>query len=407
MDSINQVEYWPIERLIPYARNARTHSDDQVDQIAESINAYGFCNPILVDPEGEIIAGHGRLLAARKLNLQQLPVIVLRRLSPSQKRALRLADNKLALNAGWDLDLLRDELEELANQKFPMLSIGFSDAELDELLTQTTGKGDPDDTPPLAQKATTVPGDTWKLGAHRLLCADATKTDNLNRVLQGERADLVFSDMPYNVDYIGKGASQMKMANDNLGSDFGSFLDKACQSILSVSGGAIYLCMSSSELHRLYTAFTNAGGHWSTYIIWAKDLFTLGRSDYQRQYEPILYGWPEGTKRFWGGARNQGDVWCVERPHVNDLHPTMKPVALVERAIENSSRKSDVVLDPFAGSGTTMIACERTGRRACSVEIDPLYVDVAVKRWEAYTGKQACLESSGAGFAEVTREGAA
>jgi DNA modification methylase len=402
-----QVEYWPIERLIPYARNARTHSDDQVDQIAESIAAFGFCNPILVDLEGEIIAGHGRVLAARKLNFQQVPVIVLKHLSPSQKRALRLADNKLALNAGWDPDLLRHELKELANQEFDLPSIGFNEEELEELLAQTTSRADPDDAPALKQKATTIPGDLWKLEGHRLLCEDATKTDSLNRVLQGERAELVFSDLPYNVDYIGKGSSQMKIANDNLGSDFGSFLDEACRSILSVSGGAIYLCMSSSELHCLYTAFTNAGGHWSTFIVWAKNLFTLGRSDYQRQYEPILYGWPEGTKHYWGGARNQGDVWWVERPQVNDLHPTMKPVALVERAIENSSRKSDVVLDPFAGSGTTMIACERTGRRACSVEIDPLYVDVAVKRWEAYTGKHACLESSGVNFAEVTRERAA
>jgi DNA modification methylase len=206
------------------------------------------------------------------------------------------------------------------------------------------------------------------------------------------------------VDYSGKRPDRMTITNDNLGAEFGNFLQAACRSMLSVSAGPLYLCMSSSELHRLYAAFTEAGGHWSTYIIWAKSLFTLGRSDYQRQYEPMLYGWREGAKHFWCGARDQGDVWLVDKPRVNDLHPTMKPVELVERAIENSSRKSDVVLDPFAGSGTTAIACERTGRQARLIEIDPRYSDVTVRRWQAYTGQIAYLQPGGRCFEEVASE---
>jgi DNA modification methylase len=212
------------------------------------------------------------------------------------------------------------------------------------------------------------------------------------------------SDFPYDVDYTGKTRSRMKMVNDNLGEAFGNFLKAACQVILAVSQGAIYISMSSSELHRLHTAFTECGGHWSTYIIWAKNTFTLGRSDFQRQYEPMLYGWREGAKHYWCGARDQGDVWFIDKPRVNDLHPTMKPVALVERAIENSSLKGDVVLDTFAGSGTTLIACETTGRTACLVEIDPRYVDVIVRRWQAFTGCQAYLSNDHRSFDQVAAE---
>lgn len=406
---ILQIESWAIERLIPYARNARTHSDAQIAQIAASIAEFGFNNPVLVDPEGGIIAGHGRVLALRQLAYRHVPVIVLSHLTPNQKRAFMLADNQLALNAGWDEQRLRLELESLVQQDFDLSLTGFEEQELQRLLAQQEQLRltDPDDAPAPQKQAITLPGDLWHLGPHRLLCADATEPESLPRVLNGARCDLVFTDLPYNVDYTGKGPGKMKIANDNLGADFGRFLEAACHCILSVSAGPIYLCMSSSELHQLYTAFRDAGGHWSTYIIWAKNLFTLGRSDYQRQYEPILYGWREGAKHYWCGARNQGDVWFVDKPRVNDLHPTMKPVELVERAIENSSRKGDVVLDPFGGSGTTLIACERTGRQARLVEIDARYVDVTVRRWQAYTGQKAYLEPGGRSFEEVTVERAA
>ena len=243
------------------------------------------------------------------------------------------------------------------------------------------------------------------MGSHRVLCGDGTSLEDLHRVLEDKPCDLVFTDPPYNVDYAGKTASQLTLQNDNLGDGFGDFLEAACRAMLAVSQGPLYICMSSGELHRLYAAFTSSGGHWSTYIIWAKNTFTLGRSDYQRQYEPLLYGWREGEKHFWCGARNQGDVWMIDKPRVNDLHPTMKPVELVERAVENSSRPGALVLDPFAGSGSTAIACERTGRQARLVEIDPRYVYVIVQRWQTYTGQEAHREQDGLSFDEIAHAG--
>jgi ParB-like chromosome segregation protein Spo0J len=328
-------QVWPIDRLLPSARNARIHSDAQVAQIAASIAEFGFLNPILIDPEGEIIAGHGRVLAARKLGLSQLPVIALAHLDDNQKRAFRLADNQIALNAGWDLEMLRLELEALEKEDFNLQITGFEEEELRRLLAEMEPQtlADPDQAPEPQPEAVTSPGELWQLGSHLILCGDARTDQDLDRVLQGRKSELIFTDLPYNVDYTGKNPAQMKLANDNLGEQFGEFLRAACRSLLRVSQGAIYICMSSGELHHLHSAFQQAGGHWSTYIIWAKHTFTLGRADYQRQYEPILYGWRQGNKHHWCGDRNQGDVWLIDKPRANDLHPTMKPVELVERAI--------------------------------------------------------------------------
>ena len=196
----------------------------------------------------------------------------------------------------------------------------------------------------------------------------------------------------------------MKLANDNLGGGFGAFLRSACDAMLAVSQGPVYICMSSSELPRLHSAFCDAGGHWSTWIVWAKNTFTLGRSDYQRQYEPILYGWREGAKHYWCGDRSQSDVWLVDKPVRNDLHPTMKPVELIGRALRNSSRPGDVVLDPFGGAGSTLVSCENLGRKARLIEIDPRYVDVSVRRWQDYTGSKAFLDGDGRSFAEIATE---
>ena len=401
-----QIEGWRIERLIPYARNARVHSDAQVAQIAASIAEFGFNNPVLTDPEGGIIAGHGRVMAARKLNYTHVPVITLGHLTPNQKRAFMLADNKLALNAGWDDDMLRLELEALAAQDFSLELTGFDEQELQNLLAEVGEVSllDADEAPEPQARAVTVPGDLWILRNHRVLCGDGTRGEDLARILEGKHCDLVFTDLPYNVDYCGKAPSKMKLANDNLGAEFGNFLQAACRAMLEVSKGPLYVCMSSGELHRLYAAFTQSGGHWSTYIIWAKNTFTLGRSDYQRQYEPILYGWPEGTKHFWCGDRDQGDVWFVDKPHRNELHPTMKPVALMERAIENSSQPGNLVLDPFAGSGSTAMACETTRRHARLVELDALYVDVIVRRWQTFTGRTAVLNQDDRSFDEIASE---
>ncbi len=392
-----QIEKWPVERLIPYARNPRTHTEEQVAQIAASIAEFGFVNPILVGAGGIIIAGHARLAASRKLGLTDVPVIVLDYLSEAQRRALVIADNQLAIRgASWDEDMLRVELESLKESDFDLDLVGFTDEELKQFLAEPEqtreGLTDEDAVPDEPEQAITKPGDLWILGGHRLLCGDATQMADVERVMGGGLADMVFTDSPYNVDYTGKTAKKLKIGNDALGGRFYEFLREACANILAVTTGAIYMCMSSSELHTLFRAFTDAGGHWSTFVIWAKHHFTLGRSDYQRQYEPILYGWREGTDHYWCGDRNQGDVWFIKRPMANLDHPTPKPVELVERALRNSSKTRDTILDPFAGSGTTVIACEKTGRQARVIELDPKYCDLVVRRWEAFTGEHARQE---------------
>jgi len=407
------VERWSIDRLIPYIRNARTHTDEQVAQVAASIAEFGFVNPILVGSDSVIIAGHARLLAARKLRLTEVPVLVLGHLTETQRRALVLADNRLALDAGWDEEMLRVELESLQEDGFNLDIVGFTDEEIEDLLRDpeqvVEGSTDEDAVPETPETAVTVPGDVWVLGEHRLLCGDSTQMEAVEKVLAGGLADMVFTDPPYNVNY---GATmkdklrgkKRKIANDNLGAGFDQFLRDACVNMLAVTKGAIYICMSSSELHTLHRVFTEAGGHWSTFVIWAKNTFTMGRSDYQRQYEPVLYGWKDGTDHFWCGARDQGDVWFIKKPVANDLHPTMKPVELVDRALRNSSKSRDTVLDPFGGSGSTLIACERAGRQARLIEMEPKYCDVIIRRWQEYSGKQALLESDGRPFKDLAVE---
>jgi DNA modification methylase len=406
-----QVEQWPIDRLIPFARNSRTHTDDQVAQVAASIAEFGFVNPILVGLNGVIIAGHARLLAARKLKLTEAPVIVLAHLTEAQRRALVIADNRLAEGAGWDEEMLRVEIEDLKAEDFDLDLLGFSQDELDAILadpeeTAAAGQTDEDAAPEVPESAVTVPGDVWLLGEHRLLCGDSTQIEAVEKVLAGGLADMVFTDPPYNVNYGATMKDKLrgkdrKIANDNLGEGFGPFLYDACVNMLALAKGAVYICMSSSELHTLQKAFREAGGHWSTFIIWVKNTFTIGRANYQRQYETILYGWKEGTDHFWCGARDQGDVWFVKKPVKNDLHPTMKPVELVERALRNSSKTQDTVLDLFGGSGSTLIACERTGRQARLIEMEPKYCDVIVRRWQEFTGKTATLEADSRTFQEV------
>jgi len=364
-----------------------------------------------VDETGIVIAGHGILLAARWLGLQEVKVIVVDHLTETQKRAYLIADNQLAANSSWDEDKLSHELDALEKELFNVIELGFSPQELDRLLYDLAPERLPEDEDSVPEKPTlavAAPGDVWVLDRHRILCGDATSSDSLKEVLDGQPADMVFTDLPYNVDYTQEGGRNQnglrQIANDNLGAAFEQFLCAACVQVLSVTGGAVYICMSSSELHTLYKAFTAAGGHWSTFLIWDKGHFTLGRSDYQRQYEPILYGWREGQEHFWCQARNEGDVWFVAKPQVNALHPTMKPVSLIERAIRNSSRRGDVVLDPFGGSGPALIACQKAGRRARLVELVPQYVDVIIRRWEAYTGREAHRESDGHCFAELLRQ---
>jgi len=401
------VEHWPLDRLIPYARNARTHSEDQVAQIAASIVEFGWLNPVLIDDAGSVIAGHGRLLAARKLGLEAVPVIRASHLTPAQVRAYRLADNRLAELSGWNEEMLAAELAALRDEDVDLGLLGFDDVEIDRLLAESSEEaGTADEAPEPPADPISRPGDLWICGQHKVLCGDATVLANVESVLAGELADMCFTDPPYNVNYANsadqkKRAKNRPILNDALGQQFGELLYDACVNILTVTKGAVYICMSSSELDVLQKAFRAAGGHWSTVVIWAKNTFTLGRSDYQRQYEPILYGWKEGVDHYWYGARDQGDVWFIDKPAKNDLHPTMKPVELVERAVRNSSKSRDIVLDPFGGSGTTLIAAERSGRWARLIELDPRYVDVAVQRWQNLTGGSATHAATGQAFSSL------
>jgi DNA modification methylase len=406
----DKIEQWPTTKLLPYARNARTHSDDQVMQIAASIAEFGFTNPILAGADGVIVAGHGRLAAANKLGLSMVPVVVLDHLSATQRRALVIADNRIAENAGWDDAMLRVELEALQDDDFDLSITGFDLDDLADLQGDEDGDGsgsDQDDAlPEVSETVISQAGDVWLLGKHRLLCGDSTLADSYTQLLLGETVDLVFTDPPYNVNYANSAKDKLRgknraILNDNLGDGFYDFLLAALTPTLAHCRGAVYIAMSSSELDVLQEAFRAAGGHWSTFIIWAKNTFTLGRADYQRQYEPILYGWPEGVQRHWCGDRDQGDVWQINKPAKNDLHPTMKPVELVERAIRNSSKPGQVVLDPFGGSGTTLIAAEKAGRVARLIELDPKYVDVIVRRWQDWTGQQASREADGVAFDSI------
>jgi DNA modification methylase len=316
-----------------------------------------------------------------------------------------IADNKLALAAGWDEENLQVILAELDRDL--RQAAGFDEREFNELtarLAKEFGRTDEDAVPESGELAVSVAGDLWTLDHHRLLCGDSTSIDTIDQIMAGEPAAMCFTDPPYNVNYEQRTttAGPRRITNDDLGDGFEPFLYEACVNILRVTTGAVYICMASAELHTLYSAYTRAGGHWSTFIIWSKDRFTLGRSDYQKQYEVMLYGWKRGGSHFWAGARNQGDVWQVQKPRVNDLHPTMNPIELIERAIVNSSRPGDIVLEPFAGSGSVLIACQKTGRHARVIEIEPTYVDVIIRRWQAFSGKSAVLH--GRTFAEVADE---
>lgn len=403
-------ENYPVDKLIPYARNSRTHNDEQVAQIVASIKEFGFTNPILIGADDVIIAGHGRLLAAQRMGLKEVPVVRLPHLTETQRRALVIADNKIALNAGWDEEMLALEMKELGEMDFDLDLLGFSLDELKELDAfgepKTTSDTDYDEVPDVPEEAVTKPGDVWILGEHRLLCGDTTMYDDVKKLMGDDMAMMIFTDPPYNVNY---GSSMKdsiryhagtlggrKIMNDNLGDGFAQFLTDSLSNLMMFNNGAAYVCMSSSELHTLYSAFIASGGKWSTFIIWAKNTFTLGRADYQRQYEPILYGWGADKKHYWCGDRDQADVWEYNKPVKNDLHPTMKPVELVERAINNSSKVGDIVLDGFGGSGSTLIAAEKTRRKARLMELDPKFCDVIVQRWEEYTGKKAELLSNNA-----------
>src|ERR1700694_4265678 len=406
-----RIELWPVGKLTPFARNPRTHSDAQIAQIAASIAEFGFNNPILVDTKAGIIAGHGRLLAARKLQLTEVPVIVLDHLTDAQKRAYVIADNQLALNAGWDEALLAAELAALQQEDFNLGLIGFEDEELARLLAgQDAGEGqtDEDAVPELPETPISVLGALWILGDHRLLVGDATDTDAVAKLMAGAPADLVFTDPPYNVDYEGYTDARLKIKGDRMsGTDFKKFLEAAFRSYRTLvkPGASMYVCHSSLWQREFQDALEAADFEVRCQLIWAKNTFAWGFGRYKFQHEPIFYAHVADQKDPWYGDKTQSTLWHEKKPAANRIHPTAKPVELVERALLNSSKAGDIVVDLFGGSGSTLIACQRRNPNARLMEIDPKYAECVVHRWQAFTGKQATCENAHGATFEHVREG--
>jgi len=409
-----EIEQLKLDALIPYARNSRTHSDAQVAQIAASIKEFGFTNPVLIDETGSIIAGHGRVMAARKLAIADVPSIRLTHLTDAQKKAYIIADNKLALNAGWDDEMLAVELTDLKDMGFDLDLTGFSTDEIEALLAPvgTEGLTDEDAVPDAPEAPVTVLGDVWLLGKHRVMCGDSTSIEQAEQLMAGTNADLVFTDPPYNVDYSGRGQNNLgTIKNDNMSAeDFEQF----CRDLFATYNAVmkplacIYVCHPDSQSGpklAFEKTFAEQFKKSST-IIWMKQSAGMGWQDYRAQHEPILYGWKDGGKgkHFFSGDRTKTTVWKIGRDaQTTYKHPTQKPVALPEEAIKNSSKGQDIVLDLFGGSGSTLIACEKTGRINRSMELDPKYCDVIVQRWQEFTGQTATLESNGKPFISLKK----
>jgi DNA modification methylase len=397
------IEHVPIGDLRPDPTNPRRIGERELESLTRSLQQFGFVQPVLArKSDGVVIGGHQRLVAARRLGWKTVPAIFLD-VSIEQARLLNLALNKIS--GQWDNELLARLLADLKPIEDIDLSLsGFSEEELGKLLKSLDardkrGRVETFDLEAAWEEASKAPGvelgDIWRLGEHRVLCGDATDSGAVSRLVGAQRASMAFTDPPYNVDYGHHGGAPRRgrrrtMANDALPPEqWEAFCRRWAQNLLSYVDGALYVCMSTREWPVVSRVLEELGGHWSDTIIWAKDRFVLGRADYQRQYEPVWYGWREGASHHWCGDRDQGDVWPIPRPAQSELHPTMKPLPLVERAIENSSHPGDLVLDLFLGSGTTVIAAERTGRVCHGMELDPHYCRIVIARWEAFSGLRA------------------
>ena len=411
-----ELKYQNITNITPYARNSRTHSDEQVAQVAASIQEFGWTNPILIDETSTIIAGHGRLMAAQRLGLEQVPTIMLQNLTEAQKKAYVIADNKLALNAGWDEEMLAVEIEELLDQGYDTDLLGFEADEIDSLLADANkvdeGLTDEDAVPELPEEPISVLGDVWVLGRHRLICGDSTSMDVADKVTKNQKVDLVFTDPPYNADYKSRGNNELLrkgIKNDAMSdSAFDSFIDQFLPVIFTASkqGASFYICCNWKDSYpRFYQKINDSKMNVSSCIVWDKKSGGMGWQDYRYQYEFIIYGFKKDAAHSWYGGRSETDIWqCNRETRSQYVHPTQKPVEIIERALVNSSKSGDAVLDLFGGSGSTIIACEKTGRNANVIELDPIYVDVIVKRWQEFTGKDATNEGTGKTFNELSNK---
>lgn len=400
--------------LIPYARNSRTHSEAQVSKIAASIREFGFLNPVIIDGANGIIAGHGRIMAAQKLGLESVPVIEASHLTDAQRRAYVIADNRLALDAGWDDEMLRVEFAELADLGFDLELTGFGLDEIAALEPEQIAEGltDEDAAPEAQDDPISKPGDIWLLGKHRVMCGDSTSIDAFGQLMDGRSADMVFTDPPYGMSYGGGRAGKVGstdgtvkkfgviMGDTKTGGDLIALVRDAVSSakISCKDGAALYVCFPWRTYSEFEAALIEIGLEPTACIVWDKKSIGLGNANYRPQHEFIFY-FKGGS---WYGDKAQSDVWYMSRGNTGAyVHPTQKPVELVERAVENSSKAGDLVIDCFGGSGSTLIACEKTGRHARLMELDPRYCDVIVKRWQDFTGKQAAHEETGKTFEEL------
>lgn len=378
-----------IEKLKPYKNNARTHSDEQIEKIAKSMKEFGFINPILVDGNLNVIAGHGRILGAKKLGMKEVPCLFIEDLTEEQKRAYIIADNRLAEDAGWDKELLKIELEDLKNMNFDITLTGFELEDFDFSMEETEVIEDEfDETVP--EEPTSKKGEIYKLGKHFLMCGDSTDINDVEKLMNGVKADMLLTDPPYNVDY--EGGTGLTIQNDNMDDEtFREFLRVSFFNANSVmkEGAVFYIWHADSEGYNFRGACHDIGWKVRQCLIWCKNTLVMGRQDYHWKHEPCLYGWKEGASHLWASDRKQTTVLEFDRPSVSKEHPTMKPVGLFDYLIKNNTKKDDIVLDLFAGSGTSIIACEQNGRIAYSMELDPKYVDVIISRWEKLTGQQA------------------
>lgn len=388
MNTTTEMQLVPIEKLVPYINNARTHSPEQITKLRSSLREFGFVNPVIIDKDFNVIAGHGRIMAAKEEGIKEVPCVFADYLTDAQKKAYILADNRMALDAGWDDELLRIELEELQGLDFDLALTGFDDKELASLFnTDIETKEDDFDVSAELEKPTfTHKGDVWILGRHRLVCGDSTSKETFDALMQDEKANLVITDPPYNVNYEGTAG---KIKNDNMADEkFYNFLLDAFKNTESVmaNDASIYVFHADTEGLNFRRAFKDAGFYLSGTCIWKKQSLVLGRSPYQWQHEPILFGWKQGGKHQWYTGRKETTIWEYDKPKKNSDHPTMKPIPLLAYPIQNSSMSNCIVLDPFGGSGSTLIACQQTDRICRTIELDEKFCDVIVKRYIEFVG---------------------
>ncbi len=393
MSTTLKIEMMDIGKLVPYKNNAKLHPQEQIDQIKSSIQQFGNNDPIAIDKDNVIIEGHGRMLALEQLGHKEVPVIKLGHLSDEQRKAYTLIHNQLTMNSGFDLELLKIELDDIVNIDMTEFDFDYDFPEDDEEVVEDEFDGE------IPEKPKSKRGEIYQLGNHRLMCGDSTKEEDVQKLMGGTRVDLLLTDPPYNVDYTGKTKDALKIENDKKDdSEFRQFLVDAFKSADSVMkpGAVFYIWHADSEGYNFRGACFDIDWQVRQCLIWNKNVMVMGRQDYHWKHEPCLYGWKPGGSHLWASDRKQTTVLNFDRPTVNKEHPTMKPVKLFDYQMQNNTKKEDVVLDLFGGSGTTLVAAEQNGRVSYTMEYDPRYIDVIINRWEELTGEKAVLVEEGA-----------